>query len=439
MSSDKSARSFLAARDARQAALERALRQGCATTVLLSLNIPGAQKMPPGAPALFRWALSAVHDEYPQSVVLENGVDALGGYAILGLAQPPLAVKTWCIGVETRLPAARLIDLDVYTPDGAQIGRQSLGLPARACLLCQEDAVECMRRQRHLPQEVVSQAEAHLAPWRIADLETWAAALVAGATRELYLTPKPGLVDRADCGSHPDLTLAIMEQSIALVADYLAAMVRSLVSGEPFACQQRLGLEAERTLFRELGTNTHKGYVFLSGMLLIARWHAPSSDVAALRATLGEQAAAFFRTGGAEATHGQRAREKYNASDKAGGVVDEAIRGYPAVFSDALPAFRRAIGQGLSEEAASFAMLARLMQTVDDTTTLHRGGAQALARLKRDGRELQTLIERGGDYPAYLVALNADYIGDNITLGGVADMLGLAYACLQATGELAPA
>jgi triphosphoribosyl-dephospho-CoA synthase len=435
MSSDKSARSFLAARDARQAALERALRQGWATTVCLSLNIPGAEKMPPGASALLRWALAAVQQEYPQRVILENGVDALGGYAILGLESTPLAVKSWCIGVETRIPAARLIDLDVYTPDGSQLGRQALALPARPCLLCQEDAVECMRLKRHQPSAVIRQAAAHLAPWRIADLEAWAAALVAGATRELYLTPKPGLVDRADCGSHPDLTLAIMEQSIALVADYLAAIVRSLVSGEPFACQQQLGLEAERTLFRQLGTNTHKGYVFLSGMLLIARWHAPSSDEAALRATLGERAAAFFRTGASEATHGQRAREKYNA----GGIIDEAVRGYPALFAEALPAFRRAIGQGRSEAAASFAMLARLMQTVDDTTTLHRGGAQALARLKRDGQALQTLIERGGDHPAFLVALNADYIGDNITLGGVADMLGLAFACLLAAGELAPA
>jgi holo-ACP synthase CitX len=439
MSSDKSARSFLAARDARQAALERALRQGWATTVFLSLNIPGAEKMPPGASALLRWALAAVQQEYPQRVIFENGVDALGGYAILGLESTPLAVKIWCVGVETRIPAARLIDLDVYTPDGTQLGRQALAQPARPCLLCPQDAVECMRLKRHQPQEVIRQAEACLAPWRMADLEAWSAALVDGARRELYLTPKPGLVDRADCGSHPDLTLALMEQSIALVADYLAAMVRSLVSGEPFACQQQLGLAAERTLFRALGTNTHKGYVFLSGMLLIARWHAPSCAEAALRATLGEQAAAFFRTGNAEATHGRQAREKYNAGDKAGGIVDEAIRGYPALFAEALPAFRRAIGQGLSEEAASFVMLARLMQTVDDTTTLHRGGAQALARLKRDGRKLQTLIERGGDYPAYLVALNADYVSHNITLGGVADMLGLAYACLLAAGELAPA
>lgn len=269
---------------------------------------------------------------------------------------------------------------------------------------------------------------------RISELEAWAAALVAGATRELYLTPKPGLVDRADCGSHPDLTLATMAQSIAYVADYLTAIVGSLVSGEAFACQQRLGLAAEQTLFRQLGTNTHKGYVFLSGMLLIARWHAPSTDEHALRTTLSGLASGFFSATRNEGTHGQQARQKYNA----GGIVDEAVKGFPALFDEALPAFRQAIGRGLSEEAASFAMLARLMQTVDDTTTLHRGGVPALARLKCDGLALQTLIAHGGDYLACLEALNRDYIRMNITMGGVADMLGLAFACLLVRGELTP-
>ena len=52
-----------------------------------------------------------------------------------------------------------------------------------------------------------------------AELERLAAALVTGALLELYLTPKPGLVDCADNGSHADLSLATMERSIAQVGD----------------------------------------------------------------------------------------------------------------------------------------------------------------------------------------------------------------------------
>ena len=39
-----------------------------------------------------------------------------------------------------------------------------------------------------------------------------AAALADGVKAELYLTPKPGLVDLHDCGSHDDLSLVVVER-----------------------------------------------------------------------------------------------------------------------------------------------------------------------------------------------------------------------------------
>lgn len=269
---------------------------------------------------------------------------------------------------------------------------------------------------------------------RVSDLEHWSASLVSGARRELYLTPKPGLVDLANCGSHPDLSVAIMEESIGYVSDYLQAVVFSLRNDEPFECQKNLGIRAEKKLLDALGTNTHKGYIFLSGMLLIARWHAPATDEQALRTTLSSLSDDFFKSAKSSLTHGQQARQQYNA----GGIVLEAIKGFPALFEHALPTFRRALRQHSSIEAASFAMLARLMQTVDDTTTLHRGGSLALCRLKRDGRELEMRLTQGGDYGTYLGELNRDYVRMNLTMGGVADMLGLAFAVLLANREMTP-
>lgn len=263
-------------------------------------------------------------------------------------------------------------------------------------------------------------------------LEKLAGALVQGAALELYLTPKPGLVDLADCGAHPDLSLAIMERSIRIVADYLDEIVRSLAEGEPFLCQKKIGLRTERRLQESLGTNTHKGYVFLSGMLLIARWRAASSDEPAIRQALSGLAGIFFRADRDRSSHGSQARERYGA----GGIVAESLRGFPAVFDQALPAFRAAMQRRGCFNEASFAMLARLMQTVDDTTTLHRGGPAGLARVKRDGRQLEQMIACGDDYIAYLKGLNRDYIRMNLTIGGSADLLGLAYGILIAGGEI---
>ena len=268
---------------------------------------------------------------------------------------------------------------------------------------------------------------------RLSELETLAAALVKGASMELYLTPKPGLVDRADNGSHPDLSLAIMERSIVYVSDYLFEIVHSLAAGETFSCQKAIGMRADQRLLDQLGTNTHKGFIFLSGMLLIARWHAASPDEGALRSSLSTLCSRFFAAGDEGSSNGQQARKKYQA----GGIVDESIRGFPSVFDEAVPAFRQAMRASGDVKKASFSMLARLMQSVEDTTTLHRTGSDGLLRVKHDGLRLERLLASGGDYIACLKQLNRDYVRLNLTIGGVADMLGIAFAYLIASDELA--
>ena len=268
---------------------------------------------------------------------------------------------------------------------------------------------------------------------RLTELERLASALATGARLELFLTPKPGLVDRADNGSHPDLSIEVMERSIAIVADYLDATVVSLAAGDGFAAQNALGRQAEQRLFDELGTNTHKGYIFLAGMLLIAYWHAPSAAVSDLRAALAELCRNFFSRPRDGETHGERARRLYHA----GGIVREASEGYPALFEHAVPAFRAARQRGASVLDASFVMMAHLMQTVDDTTMLHRAGPEGLARMVADGCRLQGLLADGGDAQGFLETTNRTYVAANMTMGGVADMIGMSYAWLIVSGDLA--
>ena len=164
--SDKSASSFLDARDARQDALAQTLSAGHSATLFLSLNIPGAEKSPPGSEAIFLWALGELCTRFPGLAVTVHTRDALGPYAIIGLDSKPVAVKMCCIELEASHPAARLIDLDVYSASGMQISRSALDLPRRACLLCDQPAVECMRGKRHSFNEVIAKAHELLAPFR---------------------------------------------------------------------------------------------------------------------------------------------------------------------------------------------------------------------------------------------------------------------------------
>lgn len=267
---------------------------------------------------------------------------------------------------------------------------------------------------------------------RISEIEQWAMFLVKGIAMELYMTPKPGLVDLADCGSHRDLSLAAMEHSIRIIAGYLDLLCRSLACGEDFDHQTAIGRRAEQAMLDSLGTNTHKGYLFLSGLLLVAAWHASPADEQSLREQVAALAGKFFAARGEQATHGQQQRALHGA----GGIVQEALNGLPSLFDEAVPAYFAAIKRYGHPKTASFLMLARLMQSVDDTTTLYRCGTMGLSRIKRDGRQLERIIARNGDFEQFLHELNREYIRMNLTMGGVADMLGLSYGYLLASGCL---
>jgi triphosphoribosyl-dephospho-CoA synthetase len=254
---------------------------------------------------------------------------------------------------------------------------------------------------------------------------------VLGLRRELHLTPKPGLVDLEDRGSHPDLSLAVMERSIELVSEALGELSRSVVSGEPLARQVAVGQRAERRLLAELGANTHKGALFLGGILLVGLHRAGSDDEGALRAAVSAVAREVAAVAAPRGTHGEAARRRF----RVGGILAEVEAGLPSVFEVAAPAFREAIARGADPAAAAFLMLARLMRTVEDTTALHRCGEAGLARLREDGVQLERLLAAGAHVP-FLRACNAQYRLLNLTMGGVADLLGAALGWLAYRGEL---
>jgi triphosphoribosyl-dephospho-CoA synthase len=223
-----------------------------------------------------------------------------------------------------------------------------------------------------------------------------------------------------------------MERSLLIVEGYLDRLLDSLRAGEPFRQQVAIGKATEERMLRELGTNTHKGYIFLSGLLLVAAWQAPSPDDLSVRNSIITLAEAFFENGRPLATNGGLARGRY----RSGGIVAEALAGLPALFEAALPVYLSVCNRYGCFTTASFAMLGRLMQTVEDTTTLHRGGILGISRLKADGRELERIASENGDCITFLQKLNDDYIRLNLSMGGVADMLGLSYGWLIYRGRI---
>ncbi len=81
-----------------------------------------------------------------------------------------------------------------------------------------------------------------------------------------------------------------------------------------------------------------------------------------------------------------------------------------------------------AERTSKHLLMAVLMQSVEDTTAVHRCGPEGLARLRADGLRLERMIESGEDYLPWLTALNDEYRRLNLTMGGVADCMALCFA-----------
>jgi len=263
----------------------------------------------------------------------------------------------------------------------------------------------------------------------LSQAERLAASLIKGLRAELFLTPKPGLVDLIDSGSHPDLSLAKMLASIDLITDYFDDLLSAFAAGATLAELIFIGRRAEERMLATLGTNTHKGAIFLGGLLLVARFRATAAEQP-LQPTVAAVAREVLAFSPPAITNGQAARATY----RTGGVLAEARAGLPCLFGVALPAYRQALRAGGSAQHAAFFMLSRLMQTVEDTTALHRCGRDGLAQLQRDGRLLEAMLTEGFDPVPLLTKLNAEYRTMNLTMGGVADLLGVAFGCLAYEG-----
>jgi len=415
--------------------------------VFASLAIPGSAKTPGGAGVALARGVEALRlalaNRAPEE--RDRGTDVLGPWAALAVAGEPEAVKRLAVGTEEALPFGRLLDLDVYGADALPVDRATLGLPPRPCLVCPEPARECILLKRHGAEELAARVAAILEPLGPArcPAAALAAALVRGAQEELDLTPKPGLVDRRDSGSHPDLTYDAMARSVELLPlyfDELVALRDRDCTGGAGSCAVAAhgalgaciaaGRRAEARMGRAAGSNAHRGLIFLGGLVVIAACDACREGETVSGAALRPRVAGLAREfcGGSAVretnTPGERARREHGVQ----GILGEALAGLPSVFDTALPAYRATYALRGDRRRAALRAMAALMGGVEDTTALHRAGRAGLDRLRADGERLAALLDAGEEPDAHLSRWNDDYRRAGLTMGGVADCLALTLA-----------
>lgn len=253
-------------------------------------------------------------------------------------------------------------------------------------------------------------------------------------TMEVMLTPKPGLVDRANNGSHRDMDVALFQTSIQAISPWFrhftdAGYQRANTPLAQLLSQVRpIGIACEQAMLSATkGVNTHKGGIFAFGLLCTAAgWLAGRGERITQR-SLCDSVAAMCRdlvrneleTCSGAATAGEHLYQRHGLT----GARGEAASGFSTVCEYALPALQQAMAAGVDDETALLRTLLVLMANNPDTNVVSRGGMGGLAFVQDYARRLLTgPLDRQA-----LREMDDALITRNLSPGGSADLLALTW------------
>jgi triphosphoribosyl-dephospho-CoA synthase CitG len=257
---------------------------------------------------------------------------------------------------------------------------------------------------------------------------------------ETTCTPKPGLVDRFNSGSHKDMDIHTYMISSAVISPYMAIAAQVAIEhrgklSDLLPKIRSIGLSAEEEMFLATGNvNTQKGLIF-SGMLIAA-----AAAYISTRETGDLKVIRILKTV-QEITEGivhrelmlmDKNQEKVTSGEwifldlGITGIRGEAENGFPNADA-AYQVIAKALSQGIELEEAMIMALLFLMTRVDDTNILARHGSETLTYVRNEANKLVLSEDVYTDqWFEEVHALDADFIDQNINPGGCADLLAVA-------------
>ncbi len=404
-----------------------------------TMNIPGPVKLDRDVSIGFFVGCRLLQDSLRGCHLLHREIHRFAtgceAYYVVDMAAEEL--KKIAMNIEDTEMIGRLFDMDVLTEDGKKLSREDLNGSRRKCLLCDNDAVVCSSRRIHPLEEVTDRTGFLLyVAARQYLCEFIAVQAYLALQQEVSVTPKPGLVDRANSGAHKDMDIRHFFASATALRPYFCKAAetgylnRDKAPGECFRLLRPLGIEAEETMLKATrGVNTHKGAIFSLGLLCAATGRLDPAEWTTERilqecAAMTEGLTARDFAGVTEdnaQTAGQALYARYGIT----GIRGQAEKGYPAVHQVGLPMLRQGLDRGLSLNDAGCGTLLHLICHTDDTNLIHRGGRTVQLEICQ---RLKTMLD-ANPFPtiADIEALDKEFIERNLSPGGSADLLALTF------------
>lgn len=228
---------------------------------------------------------------------------------------------------------------------------------------------------------------------------------------EANCAPAPGLVDRFNSGAHNDMDIyTFIKSSVALSSymynfAYMGYMHKGALD-TLLAFIRPLGIEAEAAMFKATkGVNTQKGLIFLMGILCAAAGYV-YRKYNIIKSTLVFDAVKIMCQGlvakelgklpnDRKLTSGERLYHQYGIR----GIRGELEDGLPIIKDIALPAYKKAITLGATDDTLLIYTLLSIMTATEDTTIINRHNMETLARVQREAKALlesNQVLESGG-------------------------------------------
>lgn len=278
----------------------------------------------------------------------------------------------------------------------------------------------------------------------VSDLQHQPAQWVTKALlKEVCLSPKPGLVDMNNSGSHRDMDFSTFVSSISAIVPWLDAFYQY---GLSFPLQQQqnfltgirpIGIECEHAMFQATHqVNTHKGGIFAFGLLLGAigklQQHAQPIDYQLICEEVAKICRGIVKQELTGQQHANTVGEKLFKLHQLTGARGEAESGYRTVREISLPVYCQMRSDGYDEETSLLQALLYLLAYNQDTNLVSRGGLQGLAFVQEAAKQL---IDKGGIYHPkgrqFLYELDLALIQRNLSPGGSADLIAITWFLAQ--------
>ena len=435
----------LAARERRAEAQRRLLKQYARPVLSFTMNIPGPVK----DSALIRRGfeeglrlLSGALKEAEVPVLFESEIREVTGSEWLGVLDATAEkLKSLCVRIEEDHPLGRLFDMDVIDVDGHKLERPV----ERRCFVCGAAGRSCASRRLHSLEELSAAVSVLLCDgMREADAERVEALATAALLEEVETTPKPGLVDRNNNGSHRDMTPELFRRSVGALRGtwrkffLTGAETAELPAADAFAELRAIGRDAEHKMLDATdGVNTHKGAIFTLGTVCaaIGRLWRPedpcrdpkqiAGECAGLCAQAVEDDFLVLRQRGEARSTGERLYLEFGHR----GVRGELADGLPAVLETALPSLEADLAKGKSRNDAGVYALLRLIARGEDTNMIKRGGMKLAEDI---AAEIRAFLEAEPDPKlSRIEEWDRLFIRRNLSPGGCADLLAVSYFLLD--------